>query len=115
MYAVSDRSTEGRTFRALVIVGGFTRECLALVADKSLSGTRVARGIGSVIALRSRPLVCVSYVGRESTSMEILRWSQERRVGRHQIAPGKPQQNVFAESFTGCLRHECLNRAHSRH
>lgn len=25
------------------------------------------------------------------------------------IAPGKPQQNAFAESFIGRLRNECLN------
>jgi putative transposase len=28
---------------------------------------------------------------------------------RHYIAPGKPQQNAFAESFIGRLRDECLN------
>ena len=39
----------------------------------------------------------------------MLRWSQERRVGWHYIAPGKPQQNAFAESFIGRLRDECLN------
>lgn len=41
--------------------------------------------------------------------MAILRWSQERRVDWHYIAPGKPQQNAFAESFIGRLRDECLN------
>jgi putative transposase len=30
-------------------------------------------------------------------------------VGWHYIAPGKPQQNAFAESFIGRLRDECLN------
>ena len=41
--------------------------------------------------------------------MAMLRWSQERRVEGHYIAPGKPQQNAFAESFIGRLRDECLN------
>ncbi|TKD52333.1 transposase [Sphingomonas baiyangensis] len=27
----------------------------------------------------------------------------------HYIAPGKPQQNAFVESFSGHLRDECLN------
>ena len=30
-------------------------------------------------------------------------------MGWHYIAPGKPQQNAFAESFIGRLRDECLN------
>ncbi len=41
--------------------------------------------------------------------MAILRWSEERRVEWHYIAPGKPQQNAFVESFIGRLRDECLN------
>jgi putative transposase len=30
-------------------------------------------------------------------------------VDWHYIAPGKPQQNAFVESFIGRLRDECLN------
>ena len=41
--------------------------------------------------------------------MAILQWSRERRVDWHYIAPGKPQQNAFVESFIGRLRDECLN------
>ena len=37
--------------------------------------------------------------GTELTSSAILRWSQERRVEWHYIAPGKPMQNGFVESF----------------
>ncbi len=45
----------------------------------------------------------------EETSTAILRWSQESRVNWHYIAPGKPQQNAFVESFNGRLRDELLN------
>ena len=47
--------------------------------------------------------------GTEFTSMAILRWSQEGTVDWYYIAPGKPQQNAFMESFNGCLRDELLN------
>lgn len=40
---VSDAFTDGRRFRVLTLVDDFTHECLALVADTSLSGRRVAR------------------------------------------------------------------------
>ena len=51
----------------------------------------------------------VSDNGTEFTSMAMLRWSQDHRVEWHYIAPGKPMQNGFVESFNGKLRDECLN------
>ena len=107
---VSDSLTDGRRFRVLAVVDDFTRECLALVADTSLSGARVARELDVVIARRkAKPKTCVSDNGTELTSMAILKWSKEARVDWHYIAPGKPQQNAFIESFNGRLRDECQN------
>jgi len=51
----------------------------------------------------------VSDNGTELTSMAILRWSQASGVDWHYIAPGKPTQNAFIESFNGRLRDELLN------
>jgi putative transposase len=63
----------------------------------------------ALIAKRGRPQMIVSDNGTELTSMAILRWSQEQRVEWHYIAPGRPMQNGFVESFNGRLRDECLN------
>ena len=106
---VSDAFACGRRFRILCVVDDFTRECLALVADTSLSGARVARELDAVLAARGKPLTVVSDNGTELTSTSVLRWSQERRVEWHYITPGKPTQNAFVESFNGRLRDECLN------
>src|SRR5438093_7006263 len=105
----SDALSDGRRFRILAIVDDFTRECLALIADTSLPGLRVVRELDAVIAMRGRPAMCVSDNGTELTSIAILRWSQETRTEWHYIAPGKPQQNAFIESFNGRLRDELLN------
>jgi putative transposase len=106
---VSDAFTDGRRFRVLTVVDDHTRECLALVVDTSISGRRVARELDAIIARRGRPLTVVSDNGTEFTSMAILRWSQDRGVDWHYIAPGKPIQNGFIESFNGSFRDECLN------
>jgi putative transposase len=87
----------------------FTRECLALVADTSLPSLRVARELDAIVAIRGRPATCLSDNDTELTSRAILRWSQQMQVECHYIAPGKPQQNAFIESFLGRLRDECLN------
>ena len=106
---VSDTLTDSRRFRMLAVVDDFTRECLTLVADTSLSGVRVGRELDAVIARRGRPQTIVSDNGTEFTSMAILGWSQETQIGWHYIAPGKPTQNAFIESFNGRLRDELLN------
>jgi putative transposase len=106
---LSDALADGRRFRILAIVDDFTRECLALVPDTSLPGLRVVRELDGLIASRGRPAMIVSDNGTELTSMAMLRWSQEHRIEWHYIAPGKPQQNAFVESFNGRLRDELLN------
>jgi putative transposase len=106
---VSDTLACGRRFRMLAVVDDFTRECLTLVADTSLSGARVGRELDAIIADRGVPLMIVSDNGTELTSLAILRWAQDRRIEWHYIAPGKPQQNGYVESFNGRLRDECLN------
>ena len=106
---VSDQLSDGRRFRIMTLVDDFTRECLALVADTSISGLRVSRELDKVIDERGRPAMCVSDNGTELTSMAILAWSQQMRIEWHYIAPGKPTQNAFIESFNGKLRDELLN------
>jgi len=87
---VSDALGCGRRFRILRVVDDFTRKCLALVADTLLSGVRVARELDAVMAVRGKPLAVASDNGTELTLTSILRWSQERQVEWHTIAPGKP-------------------------
>jgi putative transposase len=106
---LSDAFADGRRFRILAVVDDFTRECLALVADTSLPGLRVVRELDVIIAWRGRPAMCVSDNGPELTGMSVLRFSQERQIGWHYIAPGKPTQNAFVESFNARLRDELLN------
>ena len=106
---VSDAFTDGRRFRVLAVIDDYSRECLALVADTSLSGRRVTRELDAIIARRAKPGTVVSDNGTELTSVAILKWCQQTKVGWHDIAPGKPMQNSFVESFNGSFRDECLN------
>jgi putative transposase len=106
---LSDQLSDCRRFRILAVVDDFTRECLALVADTSLSGLRTARELKAIVAERGKPVSIVSDNGTELTSTAILSWCQETGINWHYIAPGKPTQNAFIESFNGKLRDELLN------
>lgn len=105
----SDTLGNGRRFRVLVVIDDATRECLAAVPDTSIGGVRVARELDAIAARRGLPKVIVSDNGTELTSRAVLAWANVTGVGWHYIAPGKPIQNAFAESFIGRLRDECLN------
>jgi putative transposase len=106
---VSDQLTHGRRFRILAVVDDCTRECLALVADISLSGARVAREPEGLMIERGKPKIVVSDNGSELTSNAILTWADQSGVNWHYIAPGKPTRNAFIESFNRRLRNELLN------
>lgn len=69
----------------------------------------MARELAELIARRGKPGMIVSDHGTEFTSNAILAWSKDHRVEWHYIAPGKPMQNGFCESFNGRVRDELLN------
>ena len=106
---VADVLSWGRRFRVLAIVDDFTREALALVVDSSIGGQRVMRELDALIARRDRPAMIVSDNGTELTSRAVLEWTNRTGTIWHYIAPGKPTQNAFVESFIGKFRDECLN------
>ncbi|MBZ6384041.1 IS3 family transposase [Sphingomonas sanguinis] len=106
---VHDQLVTGRRFRVLNIVDDVTRECIRAVVDTSISGRRVVRELADLIAERGRPKMIVSDNGTELTSNAVLAWSGDAGIEWHYIAPGKPTQNGFVESFNGRMRDELLN------
>jgi putative transposase len=106
---VHDQFACGRRFRILNIVDDVTRECLVAVPDTSISGKRVARELTTLIRRRGKPGMIVSDHGTEFTLNAILSWATQGEIEWHYIAPGKPMQNGFCESFDGRMRDELLN------
>ena len=108
---VHDQFVAGRRFRILNIVDDVTRECLAAIADTSISGKRVARELTVLIGRRGKPRMIVSDNGTEFTSNAILGWAKDHSIDWHYIAPGRPMQNGYIESFNGRMRDELLNES----
>jgi putative transposase len=106
---VMDALASGRRFRILCIVDDFSRESLLTLVETSISGARVVRELDALIELRGKPALIMSDNGTEFTSNAVLLWCGRRSLNWHYIAPGKPTQNAFVESFNGRLRDECLN------
>ena len=61
------------------------------------------------MAITSKQRFFPTCYGTELTSNAMLKWQEDRKVGWHYIARGKPMQNGLVESFNGRMREECLN------
>jgi transposase InsO family protein len=64
-----------------------------------------------LIETRGKPQMVVSDNGTEFISNAILGWAIDHQVEWHYIAPGKPMQNCYIESFNGRMRDELLNES----
>jgi putative transposase len=106
---VAQRTPDGRWIRVLTVVDQFTRECLTLCADNTLSGEKVATALDKVVALRGAPESITVDNGSEFTSKALDHWAYKNGVHLDFIRPGKPVENGYIESFNGKLRDECLN------
>ena len=106
---VSDALSNGRRIRLLTIIDTYTRQCLKIVVDLSLSSKRVLRALEEAMEEFGFPEEIISDNGTEFTSNNVLQWCHQRGQSWKYIAPGKPYQNGSIESFNGKLRDECLN------
>ena len=106
---MSAKLLDGRWFRVLTVIDQFTRECLALVADRALNGPRVALALSQVVAERGTSESITADNGSEFAGKAMDVWSYRYGVNLEFIRPGKPTDNGYIESFNGRLRDECLN------
>lgn len=105
-----DVLADGRRIRMFTLVDDYSRECLAIEVDTSLSGQRVSRILEALRLADRLPGTIVCDNGTEFTSKAMLKWSLEKGIKLNFIQPGKPTQNAYIESFNGKLRHECLRQ-----
>src|SRR5574340_982258 len=106
---MTDALSSGRRFRTLNIVDDYTRECLAIEVDTSLSGVRVVRVLEQLKQRRGLPRQIRSDNGPEFLSRAVDQWAYEQGLNWHTIQPGRPMENGYVESFNGRFRDECLN------
>lgn len=107
---VSDKLADGRTFRILTVIDQFTRECVALEADRAMTGKKVAEALeGTQMERGCLPKSITVDNGSEFSGRALEAWAISNGVQLCFIRPGRPVENGFIESFNGRLRDECLN------
>ncbi len=105
---IFDRTERGSTLKWLSIVDEFTRECLALKVDRSITSEDVIDSLAELFAMRGVPRCIRSDNGPEFVAKEIQRWLKLVGAETLYVEPGSPWQNGYAESFHSRVRDEFL-------
>jgi transposase InsO family protein len=105
---VFDRTLFGSPLKWLSIVDEYTRECLTLKVDRSITSEDVIDTLAELFAMRGVPEAVRSDNGPEFVAKAIQRWLGQVDVETRYIAPGSPWENGYAESFHSRLRDEFL-------
>ena len=107
---VSDQTADGRTLKLLTIEDEFTRECLAIEVERSITSKEVIEVLRYLFEVRGAPAFLRSDNGPEFIAQAIRDWLRELGVGPLYIAPGAPWENAYGESFNSRFRDELLDR-----
>ena len=107
---VMDQTADGRRLKFLPIVDEYTRECVDLRVERSLTASDVVETLRQRIAERGAPKYLRSDNGPEFIAQAVRKWLAEAKVGTLYIEPGSPWENAYVESFNSRLRDELLNR-----
>ncbi len=107
---VFDEAVSGRRLKMLTLIDEYTRECLAVEVDTSITSLKVRQILERVCMKRGFPSAIRSDNGSEFIGAAVNDWLEANGIEAIFIEPGKPWQNGKCESFNGKLRDECLSR-----
>jgi transposase InsO family protein len=105
---VFDRTASGSVLKWLSIVDEYTRECLTLKVDRSITSEDVIDTLSELFAMRGVPRCIRSDNGPEFIAQAIRRWLAQVKVQTLYVEPGSPWENGYAESFHSRVRDEFL-------
>jgi len=106
---IHDRTVTGRPLKWFAITDEYTRECLALEVDRSITADRVLDVLTHLFLVRGVPVHIRSDNGPEFIAKAIRRHGERAGLEMLYIEPGAPWENGYAESFFSRLRDELLN------
>ena len=105
-----DTTEDGRRLKVMPVVDEYTRECLALEVERSITAGDVLEVLDRLFSERGEPAYIRSDNGPEFIARTIKRWLAACGVKTLYVEPGSPWENAYSETFIGRLRDELLNR-----
>ena len=106
---VQDKTLSGTNLRILCVTDECTRESLSIEVGHSFKSERVCAVLEELMVGRGVPSALRMDNGPEFVALSLRGLCHRRGIDPAYIAPGKPWQNGFAESFHSRLRDEFLD------
>ena len=107
---LEEHTVKGNRLRILAVIDEFTRENLALLADRSITSEKVVDLLDWLFLVYGKPNHLRSDNGPELVAHRVQDWLAEQGCQTIYISPGSPWENAYIESFIGKFRKECLDR-----
>ena len=107
---LEEHTVRGKRLRILAVIDEFTRECLALLVDRSITSDKVVDLLDWLFRLYGTPQHLRSDNGPELVARKVQDWLAEQGCQTIYISPGSPWENAYNESFIGKFRKECVDR-----
>ncbi len=105
-----DHTIDGRQVKMLNIIDEFTRECLRIEVEHSITADDVVAALEALVIIRGTAPGFVRFDnGPEFVAIVVADWCKTHGVDAVFIDPGSPWQNAWIESFNSRLRDELLN------
>jgi transposase InsO family protein len=105
-----DATEDGRRLKIMPIVDEYSRECLALEAERSITAKDVIATLDRLFDERGEPTYIRSDNGPEFIAKAIKDWLAACGVETLYIEPGAPWENAYSETFISRMRDELLDR-----
>ena len=106
---VFDQTESGGRLKWLPVLDEFTRECLSLEVERSMTSGDVIETLERLVARRGTPEFIRADNGPEFVANAVKDWISQKGIKTLFIEPGSPWQNCYSESFNARLRDEFLN------
>jgi transposase InsO family protein len=105
-----DATEDGRRLKLMPVVEEYTRECLALPTERSITASEVIQTLAYLFAERGAPQYPRSDNGPEFIANAVKEWLASSGVKTLYIGPGSPWENAYSETFVSRMRDELLDR-----
>jgi putative transposase len=107
---LEEHTVKGKRIRILAVMDEFTRECLALLVDRSITSDKVVDLLDWLFQIYGIPQHLRSDNGPELVAHKVQNWLARQGCQTLYISPGSPWENAYIESFIGKFRKECVDR-----